>query len=282
MKNEIVIYKNSDLEVSLEIKLENETLWLTQAQIVDLFAGSKANMSEHIKHIFESGELSEEATVRKFRIVRREGNRNVSRDVLHYSLDVIISVGYRVNSIRGTQFRIWANGILKDYLLRGYSLNNRMNRIEDNMHILSKHVNEIDLQINTHSLPRQGVFFEGQIFDAYIFVSDIIRSAKRSIVLIDNYIDDTVLKLFSKKNRDVSCFLYTQKISKQLILDVERFNKQYPSMTIKEFYKAHDRFMIIDKEQVYHIGASLKDLGKKWFAFSKLEIEPEIILNKIK
>jgi len=281
MKNEIVIYQNEHLASQVEAVIDDETLWLTQAQIVLLFESSKANISEHIKHIFQSKELEEKSTVRKIRIVRIEGNRNVTRNLTHYNLDMIISIGYRVNSIRGTQFRIWANKILKDYLLKGYSINRRMNRIEDNFDTLSEKVNSIDLQINSKLLPTQGVFFDGQIFDAYKLVSDIVRSAKKSIVLIDNFVDDTVLNLISKKDKKVNCTIFTKTISKQLKLDAEKFNKQYPTLQIKLFSKAHDRFLIIDTTEVYHIGASLKDLGKKWFAFSKMDKSSVSILNSI-
>jgi len=193
---------------------------------------------------------------------------------------VIISVGYRVKSQRGIQFRIWANKILKDYLLKGYSLNNRMNRIEDTVHSLTKKVNEIDLQINTALPPKQGVFYDGQVFDAYIFVADLIKSAKKSILLIDNYIDESVLQLFTKRKRNVTVTIYTKNITKVLKQDLEKHNAQHPKIEIQKFTKAHDRFLIIDKTTVYHFGASLKDLGKKWFAFSKMELKAaEMIAN---
>jgi len=269
MKNEIIIYQSPEYSISIEVKLQDETIWLTQAQIVALFDSSKANISEHIKHIFESGELDETATVRKIRTVREEGNRTVSRELTHYNLDVVISVGYRVNSIRGTQFRIWATKVLKDYLLKGYALNNRMNRIEDNMQQLTEKVNEIDLQLKTNLPPNQGIFYNGQIFDAYAFVNDLLRAAKKQVVLIDNYIDDTVLTIFSKYPK-LEFKIITQKISTQLQLDIDKYKRQYKNLKIETTNKYHDRFLIIDN-QTYHIGGSLKDLGKKIFAFSKLE-----------
>ena len=281
MKDEIILYQPNSLTAKVEVRVEDETIWLTQAQIVTLFDSSKANISEHIKHIFQSGELDEIATVRDFRTVRKEGNRTVTRELMHYNLDVIISIGYRVNSIQGTQFRIWANKILKDYLLKGYSLNNRMNRIEDNVHKLIKKVDGIDLQINANLPPNQGVFFDGQVFDAYTLMADIVRTAKTSIVLIDNYIDDTVLTHLCKKNTNVNVTLLTKTISKQLQLDVKKANTQYPKIEVKQFTKAHDRFLIIDKKEVYHLGASLKDLGKKWFAFSKMDKDSVTIINSI-
>jgi len=281
MKNEIVIYQTKELTQQIEVRIDEETIWLTQAQIVALFDSSKANISEHIKHIFQTGELSPEATVRNFRTVRKEGNRTVTRELIHYNLDMVISIGYRVNSIRGTQFRIWANKILKDYLLKGYALNQRMNRIEDSVQKLTQKVEGIDLQIQANLPPNQGVFFNGQVFDAYTFVSDLIRSANTSIVLIDNYIDDTVLTHFTKRKKGVGFTVFTKSISKRLKLDLKKHNEQYSPVEIKVFKEAHDRFLIIDGKEVYHFGASLKDLGKKWFAFSKMDANSVTILDAI-
>ena len=188
-----------------------------------------------------------------------------------YNLDAILSVGYRVNSKQGTQFRIWANRVLKDYLLKGYAINSRMNRLEDNFENLKNKVNQIDLQINTQLIPTQGVFFEGQIFDAYELASRIIRSAKKSVVLIDNYVDENTLIHLAKKAKDVKVLLLTKSISSTLKLDLQKANDQYGNFQAKPFTQSHDRFLIIDGQEVYHLGASLKDLGKKWFAFSKME-----------
>ena len=278
-KNEIVLYQANDSSTIIEVNIADETIWLSQQQIVELFDSSKANISEHIKNIFLSGELNEISVVRNFRTTASDGK---NYNVKHYNLDVIISIGYRVNSIRGTQFRIWANKILKDYLLKGYAVNNRINRLEDNVFALSEKVNRIDLQINSALPPKQGIFFNGQIFDAYTFVSDIVRTAKKSIDLIDNYVDDSVLVLMGKRAKDVSACIYTQNISKQLKLDIEKHNAQYPAIEIKIFKNAHDRFLIIDNSVVYHIGASIKDVGKKWFAFTKIEGFVDEIVNKLK
>ena len=200
MSNQIILYEANDTSFKLEVTLKNDTIWLTQQQIVQLFDSSKANISEHIKNIFNTNELEEKATVRDFRTVRKEGNRQVTRNLTHYILDVIISVGYRVNSKRGTQFRIWANTILKEHLLKGYSVNNRMNRLEDNVHKLNQKVTALDVQLNTQLPPKQGIFYDGQVFDAYVFVANIIKTAKKDIVLIDNYIDETTLLLLAKRN----------------------------------------------------------------------------------
>ena len=276
--NEIVVYQ-PDGKLQLDVRVEDETVWLNQAQIVDLFGSSKSNVSEHIKHIFESGELSREATVRKFRTVQIEGDRQVARSVDYFNLDVIISVGYRVNTLRGVQFRQWANKILKEYLLRGYSVNQRLLTLEDKIdrrfseydHHLIDLDRKIDFIVHSSIQPKEGIFFNGQIFDAYALVADLIRQAKERIVIIDNYVDDTVLTQLSKRLPGVEVDIYDGQISSQLRQDVECHNQQYPGVTLHRYTKAHDRFLIID-ETVYHIGASLKDLGKKLFAFSKMEV----------
>ena len=276
--NEIIIYQ-PDEELSLDVRVEDETVWLTQSQIVELFESSKANISEHLKHIFDSGELSKEATVRKFRTVRQEGNRNVTRNIDFFNLDVIISVGYRVNTVRGIQFRQWANKVLKEYLLRGYAVNQRLMQLEDR---IDRHFSEydrhllqldekVDFFVRSSIQPKEGIFFDGQIFDAYAFIAGLIRKAKHRIVVIDSYIDDSVLVQLSKRNPGVTVDIYDGQISRQLRQDVEKHNAQYPGVTLHKYPKAHDRFLIID-EEVYHIGHSLKDLGKKLFAFSKRDV----------
>lgn len=275
--NEIIIYQ-PDEELSLDVRVDDETVWLTQSQIVELFESSKANISEHLKHIFDSGELSKEATVRKFRTVRQEGNRNVTRNIDFFNLDVIISVGYRVNTVRGIQFRQWANKVLKEYLLRGYAVNQRLMQLEDR---IDRHFSEydrhllqldekVDFFVRSSIQPKEGIFFDGQIFDAYAFIAGLIRKARHRIVVIDNYIDDSVLVQLSKRTPGVTVDIYDGQISRQLRQDVEKHNAQYPGVTLHKYTKAHDRFLIID-EEVYHIGHSLKDLGKKLFAFSKMD-----------
>lgn len=281
MKDEIIIYQADELSTRLEVRIEEETIWLTQVQIVSLFDSSKANISEHIKHIFHSGELEELSTVRKIRTVQIEGNRSVSRKITHYNLDMIISIGYRVNSIRGTKFRIWANKVLKDYLLKGYAINQRMDKIENDVHYLKEKVNEFDLQIVTSLPPNEGIFFNGQVFDAYIFVATLIKTAEKSIILIDNYVDETVLSILAKRKSGVQATIYTSKLTKQVKIDLRKHNQQYPKIELKTFTKSHDRFLIIDKKTVYHIGASLKDLGKKWFAFSIIDFDAKELIEKL-
>ena len=283
MKNEIILYRPNSLAEHIEVKIEEETVWLNRQQISSLFDRDVKTIGKHINNVFSEGELIETATVAKFATVQKEGDRKVERQVEHYNLDVIISVGYRVKSKQGTQFRIWANNILKEYLLKGYVINNRMNRLEDNLEVLNNKVDNIGLQINTHLIPTQGVFFDGQVFDAYELASKIIRSAKQSIVLIDNYMNENTLTHLAKKKKEVSVLLLTKTVNKKLTLDIQHANKQYGGFELKAFTKSHDRFLIIDSKEVYHLGASLKDLGKKWFAFSKMEVKSvEGIVNEIK
>jgi hypothetical protein len=283
-KGEIVLYSPNELTEHIEVRVGEETVWLNQAQMVMLFGREQSVISKHIRNIFKEGELDEKVVYAKFAYTTQHGaikGKTQTKFVDYYNLDVIISVGYRVKSKQGTQFRIWANKILKDYLLKGYSINNRMNRIEDKFDALSNKVNEIDLQINTHLVPTQGIFFNGQIFDAYIFVNKIIKSATKSIVLIDNYIDETVLTIFSEKPENVKVVLLTNDIKEKLKLSVEKFNEQYKNIEAKKFSICHDRFLIIDNKEIYHLGASLKDFGKKIFAFSKMESDGFALLEKI-
>ena len=274
-QGEIILYQ-PDNEVKLEVRLEEDTVWLTQAQIVELFQSSKANISEHIKNIYEQEELDESSTVRDFRTVRQEGKRQVVRTLTYYNLDAIISIGFRVNSKRGILFRQWANKVLKEYLLKGHAINYRLEQIDTKLQKHERQIeyltDKVDFFVRTSLPPVEGIFHDGQIFDAYKFATDLIRSAKTSLLLIDNYVDESVLLMLSKRNAGVKADIYTQAVSRQLQLDVQKHNSQYPPIGIHTYRKCHDRFLIIDGTDIYHIGASLKDLGKKMFAFSRLEI----------
>ena len=284
MKNEIILYQANNEAIHLQVKIEEETVWLSQEQMATLFGRNRVAITQHIGNIFKEGELDKEVVCKDFLLTTLHGaieGKTQSRKIKIYNLDVIISVGYRVKSKQGTQFRIWATKVLREHLLKGYTVNKRIDRVEDKVDVLSDKINKIDLQLNTNLPPNQGVFLDGQIFDAYKLVSDIVRSAKKSIVLIDNYVDDTVLNLFSKKDKTVNCVIFTKTISKQLKQDTDKFNKQYPILKLKQFGKTHDRFLIIDQNEVYHIGASLKDLGKKWFAFTKMDKDSVTIINSI-
>jgi len=278
MKNEIIIYQNEDASTKIEVRIDDDTVWLTQAQMVELFQSTKQNISLHINNIFKEKELTENSVVKFSLTTASDGKKYQTK---YYNLDVIISVGYRVKSQRGTKFRIWANQILKEYLLKGYAINQRVDRIENDIHSMKTELGEIKLQLNTSLLPDYGIFYEGQVFDAYILICDIVKTAKKSIVLIDNYIDESVLTLLTKRRNDVSATIFTKSISKQLELDIRKHNQQYPAIEVKIFTKSHDRFLIIDNATVYHIGASIKDLGKNWVAFAKMELKSFDMINKL-
>ena len=277
-QNQIILYHPNDT-ISLEVRLENDTVWLTQEMMSDLFQRNKSTISRHVKNIFQEKELLEESVVAKFATTASDGK---IYQVDYYNLDVVISVGYRVKSIRGTQFRQWANKVLKEYLLRGHALNYKFELIEEQLKehraILDKHEDKIDFFVRTSLPPVEGVFHNGQIFDAYKFATDLIKSANKSLVLIDNYIDESVLLMLSKRKHGVSADIYTYPISQTLRQDLQKHNRQYSPINIHNHTTSHDRFLIIDDKEVYHIGASLKDLGKKLFAFSKLNIPPSAIL----
>lgn len=263
--------------MKLEVLLENETVWLTQQQIADLFGTKRPAITKHLSNIFKSGELEEESTCSILEHMAADGSRTYSTK--YYNLDVILSVGYRVNSINATMFRRWANQVLKEYLLRGYSVNQRLIEISDRLdrRLLEQDGKiaairrDVDFFVRTSLPPKEGIFFDGQIFDAYAFVAKLIRKAQHRIVVIDSYVDDSVLVQLSKRKTGVTVDIYDGRISDQLRQDVERHNRQYPGVTLHAYNKAHDRFLIID-EEVYHIGHSLKDLGKKLFAFSRMDV----------
>ena len=284
-QGEIILYQ-PDEAIKLEVRLEDETVWLNRQQLSELFDRDIKTIGKHISNALKE-ELIDIPTVAKFATVQKEGERFVTRQVEFYNLDMILSVGYRVKSQRGIQFRQWANKVLKDYLLKGYSINQRLNEIEQKMDnkffqiekTIAEHDKKIDFFVRTSLPPVEGIFFDGQIFDSYKFATDLIKSAKCSLVLIDNYVDESVLLMLSKRNSEVSATIYTHKINAQLQLDLNKHNDQYPPIEARTYKSSHDRFLIIDNTEVYHIGASLKDLGKKMFAFSKLELPAHTIIN---
>lgn len=274
-ENEIILYQPNET-MKLDVRVQQETVWLTQQQIAQLFGVKQPAISKHLKNIFDGGELDENSVHSILEYTAADGK---SYQTKFYNLDAILSVGYRVNSRNATLFRQWANKVLKEYLLRGYSVNQRLMLMEDRIdrrlsehdHQLSQLTEKVDFFVRSSLQPKEGIFFDGQIFDAYAFVADLIRKAKKRIVVIDSYIDDSVLVQLSKRNPGVTVDIYDGKISQQLRQDVARHNAQYPGVTLHAYNKAHDRFLIID-EEVYHIGHSLKDLGKKLFAFSKMDV----------
>jgi hypothetical protein len=282
-KNEIVLYQ-PDNAIQLEVLVENETVWLSLNQMTALFNRDKSVISRHIRNIFNEDELDIIATVANFATVQNENGRLVERQIDYYNLDVIISVGYRVKSKQGTRFRQWANRVLKDYILKGYAINQRLEQVDNKLfqheQKLLEHQKQIDFFVRTSLPPVEGVFYDGQIFDAYKFVSDLIETAKKEIFLIDNYLNASVLTLLSKRKDSVKATIFTKEISAQLQLDLDRHNAQYPEIFIEEKPNIHDRFLLLDND-LYHIGASLKDLGKKLFAFSKMEMSAEELLGNI-
>ena len=241
-ENEIIIYQ-PDENLALDVRVEGETVWLTQAQMVELFLTSKQNISLHINNIFKEGELDSESVVKDYLTTATDGKKYRTK---YYNLDVIISVGYRVKSLRGTQFRQWANKVLKEYLLRGYALNQRLMQLEDRIdrHFseYDRHLSELDEKVDffvrSSIQPKEGIFFDGQIFDAYAFIAGLIRKAKKRIVVIDSYVDDSVLVQLSKRKPGVKVDIYDGKISQQLRQDVARHNAQYPGVTLHSYKKA--------------------------------------------
>ena len=269
---EIILYQ-PDSSIRLEVLLREDTVWLNRQQIADLFHRDIKTIGKHIQNA-KAEELKGIPTVAKFAIVQKEGNRLINRTKEYYNLDMILSVGYRVKSPQGIMFRQWANRVLKDYLLRGHAINQRIERLEQRV---SKTEEQIGFFVRTALSPVEGVYYDGQIFDAYAFAADLIRSARKRIVLIDNYVDDSVLLTLAKRKEGVSAEIVTKHVSETLKLDLERHNRQYPPVTVRECDRYHDRFLIID-DTVYHLGASLKDLGKKLFAFSRMEMTAEEVL----
>ena len=285
-ENQIVVYQPNET-IRLDVRLEDETVWLTQAQLCDLFGVVKSNVSYHLKNIYETEELEYEATVQKIRTVRLEAGRRVSRDIEYFNLDVIISLGYRINSRLGIQFRQWATRVLKEVMIRGYSFSQRLNQLEDKIdRRFSKHddrlavlEDKVDFFVQTREPPLQGVFYDGQLWDARALVLKLIGSAKKSLILIDNWATPETLDLFAKKRKGVKVTIITSehydkkhvphhKISDT---DIATFNAQYPHLAVRYNETFHDRFLIIDDKELYLIGASLKDLGRKCFGFTKMD-----------
>ena len=285
-KSEIVVYQPNET-LRLEVRLQGESIWLPQQRIADLFGVQKAAISKHLKNIFASGELVESATVSKMETVQVEGSRRVTRQIDLYNLDAIIAVGYRVNSHMATQFRIWATQVLKTYLLKGYAFNARLNLLEDKMdRRFFRHEAEIvelkdkvDFFVQTQTPPIQGVFYDGQLWDACSLVERLVARARASILLIDNWVGAETLDLLAKKRKGVPVTVVTSEHKDRrgkprptlAETDIAKFNAQYPSLMVRYSEKFHDRFLILDDGEIYLIGASLKDLGKKCFAFTKLD-----------
>ena len=279
-RGEIVIYQPDEV-TRLEVRVEGETVWLNRHQLAALFGRDVKTIGKHIKNALLE-ELVDIPVVANFATTASDGK---TYDVEYYNLDMVLSVGYRVKSSRGIQFRKWANSTLREYLLKGFLINDRLSVLEDRVHArllehekrLDEYGEKIDFFVRTSLPPVEGIFYDGQIFDAYVFVSDLVKSAKQRIILIDNYVDESVLLLLSKRAPGVSAEIRTGRMPEQLRLDIQKHNSQYPPIAIFQTQNIHDRFLIVD-DVVYHIGASLKDLGKKLFAFSKLCLSPDMLL----
>ncbi|MBR5643570.1 MAG: virulence RhuM family protein [Salinivirgaceae bacterium] len=261
--SEIVLYNPNDT-IRLEVRMNDETVWLTQAQMAELFQTTRNNVTLHISNIFKEGELDKNSVCKESLLTAVDGKLYKTK---FYNLDVIISVGYRVKSVRGTQFRQWANNVLKEYLLKGYSVNQRIEKLEQRV---SQTESKIDFFVRTSLPPVEGIFFDGQIFDAYELICRLVKNAVRRIILIDNYIDETVLTMLDKRASGVQAEIYTKQISAQLQLDINSHNAQYQPIVVKTLTQSHDRFLLIDNT-VYHVGASIKDAGRKWFAIMKMQ-----------
>lgn len=277
--SDVVVYNSGEIE--LKVSIDNETIWLTQKQIAEIFDVNVPAISKHIKNIYKDNELDEFSTVSKMEIVQKEGTREVARIVDHYSLDIILAVGYRTNSAKAIRFRQWTNSVLKDYIINGYAVNKekitqqRILNLESDIKDIKSHIKNNSLEL------KQGIFFNGQIFDAHTFILEIIKSAKTSITLIDNYIDSSTLTMLSN-NQTATILLISHTVSKQLKLDIEKYNKQYKPLKIVADRTYHDRYIIIDSNKVYSIGASLKDAGNKTFNINLMSdfCEDDIVKNK--
>lgn len=282
-ENEIILYQ-PDSTLSLDVRVENETVWLNRNQIAILFDRDVKTIGKHINNALKE-ELDGLSVIAKFATTASDGK---TYQVEYYNIEMITSIGYRVKSKRGVQFRVWANKILKDYLLRGYSVNQRLlymesridRRLLEHDKRLDDLTDKVDFFIRTSLPPKEGVFFNGQIFDAHEFICSLIKRADNRIILIDNYVDESVLVQLDNRNAGVSALIYTGEISRTFRQSVNRHNRQYAPVEVKTADRIHDRFLIID-DTLYHIGASIKDLGKKLFAFSKMETSPDVILDNI-
>lgn len=270
----IITYQLESTSNQIEVRIEDETVWLNRNQMAILFDRDIKTIGKHINNALKE-ELSTISVVANFATTAKDGK---VYQVAYYNLDMILSVGYRVKSTKGVEFRKWSSAILKSYLLKGYALQHRVEAIEKRVF---EHDFKIEQLLHAKLPAQQGIFFDGQLFDAYVFVSDLVKSAKKSIVLIDNYVDETVLLLLSKRIDTVKATIYTEKITPQFQLDIIKHNAQYEPVGVEIEKKSHDRFLIIDENQVYHLGASVKDLGKKWFAFSRLHIDANSILSRL-
>ena len=289
-KGEIVLYQPDD-NVRLEVRLQDDTVWLTQLQMAELFKSTKQNISLHVNNIFREGELAKNSVVKECLTTASDGKNYRTK---YYNLDVIISVGYRVKSSVGTRFRQWANAVLKDYLLRGYAVhqqvmalqqinlridaqNDRLTRIEDT---IEQQQQQLDFVVRANEKPEELLIPTGCVWDAYMFVCDLIRSERKQLVLIDNFVDDRVLTMLDKRNTGVAATVYTR-YTKQITLDFEKHNRQYaPIEYVQMPHAVHDRYLIVDYD-VWLLGTSVKDMGRGLCTIIKVGFKPEEVLRRI-
>ena len=285
-KNEIIVYQPEGGEFHIEVRVENETVWLTQAQMAELFGTAPQNITMHIKNIYDEGELSKNPTCKDFLQVAREGNRNVKRNYKCYNLDVIISVGYRVKSIQGTRFRQWANQVLKEHLLRGCSVNQRLiaheNRLENHDSRIINLEKQVDFFVKANLPPNEGLLPARAYWSGYEFAVQLVRSAKKELIIIDPFANDMVLSLMAKRAEGVNATIYSARITHAMREEEARLNRQFPTVRLENMREVHDRFVIVD-DVVYHVGASFKDLGNQMTAFSVLNfVTKEQVLAMVK
>ena len=282
--NEILLYQGNESPVRIEVYIALDSVWLNRNQLATLFRRDVKTIGKHINNIFNEEELDMHLVVAKFATTTDHGaikGKTQTKLVEFYNLDVIISVGYRVKSREGTIFRIWASKILKDYLMKGYAIYHRTEQLEKNVFQINNRLQRMEVVLKTNELPSYGIFFNHQIFDAYVFFSELIERAETSIILMDNYIDHSVLLQLAKRKKSVTATIYTERIPAALSLDLEKHNQQYSPIEIHRIQNVHDRFLVIDEKELYHIGASIKDLGKRWFAFSRMDNLTEQVLERI-
>ena len=285
-KNEIIVYQPEGGEFHIEVRVEQDTVWLTQAQMAELFGTDRTSITRHIRNIYQTKELEEYSTCAKIAQVRTEGGRKISRTIPFYNLDMIISVGYRVNSISGTQFRRWANKILKEHMLKGFSVNQRLISHENKLENLdSRMINlekQVDFFVKANLPPKEGVLQAKAYWSGYEFATQLVRSAQKEIIIIDPFADDTALSLMFKRNPEVNAIIYSARINQTMKAECERLNRQLPHVELRNMREVHDRFIIID-DTIYHIGASIKDLGNLLTAFSVLQfITKEELLKMVR
>ena len=274
-ENQIVVYQPQGV-TRIDVRFEDETVWLLQSQIAELFSCSNENVRLHLKNIYASGELEAKATSKEILEVRQEGHRKVSRKTIYYNLDAIISVGYRVNSIVGVRFRQWATGVIRERMLTSTLQAARFDAIDRRLLSHDREIadlkEQVDFFVQTKTPPAQGVFFDGQLWDACSLAEKLVARAKKSIVLIDNWVGSETLDILAKKRKGVAVRVVTSARGNKLAAsDIAKFNGQYSSLMVTTSAAFHDRFLILDESEIYLIGASLKDLGKKCFAFAKLD-----------